>query len=205
MVPEKLNWFRKFLSKVGKRLLWSRQPKENGLFFSLTYLEDIKMLMDLVHDGSLETALKEFHRLGRLAGHDITYEFLDVGKYVFSKSLEDLPKIIETSYYVMTGQKFSSCKYLPKDEKNPARVIFTLDRCMFCGGMKKEKSIEVNKETMGTYTWGEVMSGIVEAAVETIEDYVGNTLKIEVNETKCIMKGDPYAEFTIVLSPKQSE
>lgn len=204
MVPDKLGWFRRLLSKVGKKLLWWRQPKLSGLIFSLTYLEDVKMLMDLT-DGTLETALTEFHRLGKLAGHDITYEFLDIGKYVFSKSLEDLPMIIETSYYVMTGQRFSSCKYYPPDDQVPIpRVIFTLDRCMFCAGLKEEKSIEVNKETTGIQTWGSVMAGVVEAAVETIEEYVGNELRVEVKETKCIMRGDPYAEFTIFLYPEGS-
>ncbi len=204
MVPDKLNWFRRILSRIGKKLFWSRQPKESGLMFALTYLEDVKMLMDLT-DGTLETALQEFHRLGKLAGHDITYEFLDVGKYVFSKSVEDLPTIIQTSYYVMTGQEFTSCKYYPPDDQGPARVVFTLDRCLFCGGMKKEKSIEVNRDTMGKYTWGEVMSGVVEAAIETIEEFVGNNIKVEVQETKCIMKGDPYAEFTAFLHPKESQ
>ncbi|MFX1450636.1 MAG: hypothetical protein ACFFCM_07340 [Promethearchaeota archaeon] len=204
MVPDKLGWFRRILSKVGKRLLWWRQPKLSGLMFSLTYLEDVKMLMDLT-DGTLESALQEFHRLGKLAGHDITYEFLDIGKYVFSKSLTDLPIIIETSYYVMTGQRFSSCKYYPPDDKVPhPRVIFTLDRCMFCGSLKEDKTIDVNKETMGSQTWGSVMAGVVEAAVETIEEYVENKITVEVKETKCIMRGDPYAEFTINLYPAES-
>ncbi|MFX0133516.1 MAG: hypothetical protein ACFFDN_07730 [Candidatus Hodarchaeota archaeon] len=203
MVPDKLSWFRRLLSKIGKRFLWSRQPKESGLMFTLTYLEDVKLMMEMT-DGTLETALAEFHKLGKLAGHDLTYEFLDIGKYVFSKSLEDLAIIIETSYYVMTGQRFSSCKYLPPDDGNPARVIFTLDRCMFCGSLKEDKSIEVNKETMGNQTWGSVMAGAVEAAVETIEEYVGNKLKVEVRETKCIMAGDLYAEFTIYLYPEES-
>ncbi|MFX0133518.1 MAG: hypothetical protein ACFFDN_07740 [Candidatus Hodarchaeota archaeon] len=203
MVADKLGWFRKTLSKVGKRLLWWRQKKLVGLFLSLTYLEDVKMLMELT-DGSLETALNEFHRLGKLAGHDITYEFLDIGKYVFSKSLADLPTIIETSFYVMTGQRFSSCKYFPADDQNPTRVVFTLDRCLFCAGMKKEKSIVVNKETMGNQTWGSVLAGVVEAAIETIEEYVGNEITVKVEETKCIMKGDPYAEFTIIIHPTES-
>ncbi|MHA1298836.1 MAG: hypothetical protein ACTSO9_05270 [Candidatus Helarchaeota archaeon] len=162
------------------------------------------MLMDLT-DGTLETALTEFHNLGKLAGHDITYEFLDVGKYVFSKSLEDLPTIMETAFYVMTGQKFTSKTYVPADGTNPAMVIFTLDRCLFCGGLKKEESIVVNKETMGKQTWGSVISGVLEAAVETIEEYVGNPLNVSVHETKCIMKGDPYAEFTVKLYPKESD
>ncbi|MHA1378257.1 MAG: hypothetical protein ACTSRG_07730 [Candidatus Helarchaeota archaeon] len=204
MVAKKLGWFQKLLSKIGKKILWRRQPKLSGLFFSLTYLEDVKMLMDLT-DGTLETALAEFHNLGRLAGHDITYEFLDVGKYVFSKSIEDLPTIMETAFYVMTGQVFTSKKFIPAADDNPAMVIFTLDRCLFCGGLKKEKSIEVNKETMGSQTWGSVISGVVEAAAETIEEYVGNPFNIKVEETKCIMKGDPYAEFTVKLYPKESE
>ncbi len=202
MVAKKLGFFRKILSKIGKHYLWWKQPKLVGLFLSLTYLEDVKMLMQLT-DGTLEDALQDFFELGKVAGHDITYEFLDVGKYVFSQNLEDLPKIIETAYYVMTGQKFSSCKYLPADQDHPIRVVFTLDRCLFCGGLKKETTILVNEESMGKQTWGAVISGIVEAAVETIEEYVGNNLEVEVRETKCIMKGDPYAEFTIKLYPQK--
>ena len=198
MVVKKLGFFRKLLSKIGKHLLWWRQPKMLGLFFALTYLEDVKMLMDLT-DGTLEAALTEFYRLGKIAGHDVIFEFLDIGKYVFSQSLEDLPTILETSYYVMTGQKLSNCKFFPADDQNPARVVFTVDRCLFCGGMKKETSIEVNKETLGDQTWGAVIVGVFEAAVETIEEYVGNDVKIKVEETKCIMKGDSYAEFTVYI------
>ncbi len=202
MVAEKLGFFRKLLSKVGKHYLWWKQPKLVGLFLSLTYLEDVKMLMELT-DGSLESALNEFFKLGKIAGHDITFEFLDVGKWVFSKSLKDLPTIIETAYYVMTGQRFSSCNFYPAEGDLPDRVIFTLDQCLFCGGLKKEDSIIVNNETTGKQTWGAVISGIVEAAVETIEEYVGNKLVVKVHETKCIMRGDPYAEFTISLYPDE--
>jgi hypothetical protein len=204
VVAKKLGFIRKLFAKIGKHYLWAKQPKLVGLFLSLTYLEDVKMLMDLT-DGTLESALDDFFKLGKIAGHDITYEFLDVGKYVFSQSLEDLPIIIATAYYVMTGQKFSSCKFYPANGQEPAKVVFTLDRCLFCGGLKKETSIVVNKETVGKQTWGAVISGIVEAAVETIEEYVGNQIQVEVQETKCIMQGDPYAEFTIKLYPCGAE
>ena len=204
MVAKKLGFFRKILSSVGKRILWWRQPKLVGLFFSLAYLEDVKMMMEL-NDGNLESALDDFYQIGKLAGHDITYEFLDVGKYVFSKSLEDLPRIISTAYYVMTGQKFSSCTYFPPLSQTPAKVVFTLESCFFCAGMKREESITVNKDTLGCQTWGAVMVGIIEAAVETIEEYVGNQIRIKVEETKCIMRGDPYAEFTISLYPESSD
>lgn len=160
------------------------------------------MLMDLT-DGTLERALEEFYNLGKIAGHDITYEFLDIGKYVFSRNLADLPTILATSYYVMTGQKLSNCKFYPANHQNPAKVVFTLDRCLFCGGLKKETSFEVNKQTLGKQTWGSVVVGIIEAAVETIEEYVGNTLDIKVEETKCIMNGDSYAEFTVFLYQKE--
>ncbi|NVM54904.1 MAG: hypothetical protein HWN66_14465 [Candidatus Helarchaeota archaeon] len=204
MVAKKLGFFRKLLAKIGKHYLWRKQPKLVGLFLSLTYLEDVKMLMDLT-DGTLESALEEFYKLGKIAGHDITYEFLDIGKYVFSQSIEDVPTILGTAYYVMTGQKFSSCKFFPADALNPTKIVFTLDQCLFCGGLKKETSIMVNSETLGRQTWGAVIVGIVEAALETIEEYVGNTLKVEVKETKCIMKGDSYAEFTINLYPIEEE
>ena len=202
MVAQKLGFFRKLLAKIGKRFLWWKQPKLVGLFLSLTYLEDVKMMMQL-SDGTLETALDDFYRVGKIAGHDITFEFLDLGKYVFSRSLEDLPTIISTAYYVMTGQNFTTCKFHPATVQDPAKVVFTIDRCLFCGGLKKETSIDVNKETVGKQTWGSVVSGIVEAAVEVIEEYVGNNLDVKVKETKCIMNGDPYAEFTVYLHEKE--
>ncbi len=201
MVAQKLGFLRKLLAKIGKHYLWRKQPKLVGLFLSLTYLEDVKMLMDLT-DGTIEDALEEFYKLGKIAGHDITFEFLEIGKYVFSKSLEDLPAIISTAYYVMTGQSFTTCNYYPASDQEPAKVVLTLDRCLFCGGLKKETSIEVSKETTGKQTWGSVVVGILEAAVETIEEFVGNNLNIKVQETKCIMNGDPYAEFTIYIHPR---
>lgn len=207
---KKLNFFRKFLAKLGGKLFWWTQKKMIGLFMAFTYLEDVRMLIDL-YDGDMKQALATFYQIGRFVGHDMVYEFVDIGKMIFSQSLEDLTYIMNASWSMMTGETFDSIVYFPPTAENPyPTIVMRPKRCIFCSGLKKDDSLEVTKETMGTnedphLTWGAIVSGIVASAVEAIEEYVGNPYKCDVVETKCIMKGDVYPEYTAWLYKEEKE
>ena len=205
MVRDHNTGFHKFLAGLGKRWFWWRQPKINGLFMCMSFLEDLRVLFEL-NDNNLETALKDFHDIGKIAGHDLLYEMLDVGKMIFSKSLEDVPLFLKVAWYVLMGENLDDkmIQYVPKDSEGNEydMAIITFDECLFCAGLETEKELKINKETMGQQTYGSVVSGVFEAAIQTIMDYVENDYVVKVKETKCIMKGDIQPEFTMWFIPK---
>jgi len=114
-------------------------------------------------------------------------------KRIFSRSLEDFPIIIESSFYIFLGQHISGARFVPAKQNQPVAVVWNIDKCVFCAGLKQDKSIVVNKETMDwentKMTWGSVVCGIMESAMQAIVDYVSLPYSIKVEETKCIMKG----------------
>jgi len=205
MVRDHNTKFQKFLAGLGKRFFWWRQPKVNGLFMCLSFLEDLRVLVDL-NDGNLEKALQDFRDIGSIAGHDLLYEMLDVGKMIFSKSLEDMPLFIRVSWYVLMGEDLpeKNIKYFPKGTENNEydMCVFTFDQCLFCAGLHEEKELVINAETVGEQSYGSVVAGVLEAAIQTIMDYVENDYIVKAKETKCIMKGDLHPEYTMWFIPK---
>ena len=103
MVKEKLGIFGRLLAKIGKHFYWWRARKMNGILMSLDFLECMRIIIEY-HDNNLPAALATFKELGHSAGQSVVYEFLDAGKRIFSKSLEDYPTILAAAYYI-SGQK----------------------------------------------------------------------------------------------------
>ncbi|MHA1798402.1 MAG: hypothetical protein ACTSVY_08125 [Candidatus Helarchaeota archaeon] len=204
MVRDHNTRFHKFLAGIGKRFFWWKQPKINGLFMCMSFLEDLRVLVDI--NGSLEKALEDFREIGKIAGHDLLYEMLDVGKMIFSKSLEDVPLFLRVSWYVLMGENLEEkyIRYIPKGAEGNEydMAIISFEQCLFCAGLDSEKELIINKETMGSQTYGSVVAGVLEAAIQTIMDYVENDYVVKVQETKCIMKGDLHPEYTLWFVPR---
>lgn len=208
MPRKKLGFFGKLLAKIGKHYYWWRARKMNGLLMSLNYLECVRITYEY-HDNNLPAALQTFKELGRSAGESVIYEFLDAGKRIFSKNLDDLPIILESAWYIFMGDHISGAKIVPASpsEDLPQRMIWRVKNCVFCAGLKEDDSIIVNKETMDwvhtRLTWGSVVSGVMESALQAILDYVELPYAIAVEESGCIMKGDPFSEYTAYFWPKE--
>ncbi|MHA1264677.1 MAG: hypothetical protein ACTSRS_05500 [Candidatus Helarchaeota archaeon] len=206
MPKEKLGMLGKLLAKIGKHYYWWKARKMNGLLMALDFLECMRIIYEY-HDNNLPAALQTFKELGHNAGQQIIYEFLDAGKRIFSKRLEDFPVILESAWYIFMGDHITGATLLPAEGDLPQRLVWRVEKCVFCGGLKQDDSFEVNKETMDwehtRLTWGSVVCGIMESALQSIIDYVELPYTLTVEETGCIMKGDPYSEYTAYFWPKE--
>lgn len=194
------------LAKIGKHYYWWKARKMNGLLMALDMLECVRIIYEY-HDNDLVAALQTFKELGRNAGQAVIYEFLDAGKRIFSQRLEDFPVILESAWYIFMGDHVSGADLLPAQGDLPQRLVWHVEKCVFCGGLKQDSSIVVNRETMDwdntRLTWGSAVCGVMESALQAILDYVELPYEITVEETGCIMKGDPFSEYTAYFWPKQ--
>ncbi|MHA1649313.1 MAG: hypothetical protein ACTSYB_03885 [Candidatus Helarchaeota archaeon] len=206
MVREKLGIMGKLLAKIGKHYYWWRARKMCGLIMSLDFLECMRIIYEY-HDNNLPAALQTFKEIGHSAGQSIVYEFLDAGKHIFSKRLEDFPTILEAAWYIFMGDHITGAELRPAKGDLPIRLVWRVEKCVFCAGLKQDDSFIVNKETMDwentRLTWGSVVCGVMESAMQTVVDYVELPYTLTCEETGCIMKGDPYSEYTIYFWPKE--
>jgi len=207
MPKEKLGFFGKLLAKIGKHYYWWRARKMNALMMSIDFLECVRIIYEDIHDKNLVASLQTFKELGRNAGQAVIYEFLDAGKRIFSKRLEDFPVILEAAWYIFMGDHIAGAEIRPATRDLPQRLVWRVEKCVFCAGLKQDDSILVNKETMDwentRLTWGSVVCGVMESALQSILDYVELPYDISVEETGCIMKGDLYSEYTAYFWPKE--
>ncbi|NVM52736.1 MAG: hypothetical protein HWN66_03450 [Candidatus Helarchaeota archaeon] len=199
--------FKNILGELGKRFVRRTQQKMNTLFLSIIILEYTRILVEFLYDGNLEAALEDFYDTGKNTGKSITDRHLNAARHILSKSLEDSPRMARIFWYIAMGEDVPKRKirFVPKGtEGNEFDILtWTFDRCIFCAASTEEKDILINKETMGNQSWGAQVSGIFEALMQAVQDYVGNNYKIKVKETKCIMKGDASNEFTMWFIPRE--
>ena len=52
-------------------------------------------------------------------------------------------------------------------------------------------------------TWGSTVCGVMATSLQSILDYVELPYDSAVEETGCIMKGDPFSEYTAYFWPKR--
>jgi len=209
MVRNQNTRFQKFLAGVGKRFIRWRKKKMNTLFLNIVILEYVRILKETLHDGNLETALEDFYNIGKIAGDDLILENLNTAKLIFSKNIEDSPLMTRVASYLAFGEDIPerNFQFIEKntDGDEYDRLTWSYEQCIFCSCLENEKDLVINKETMGKQTYGCQVSGIFEAVTHTIQEYVGNKYEIKVRETKCIMKGDTYNEYTMWFIPLEEK
>ena len=144
---------------------------------------------------NLPNALKEFNQMAIRAGHDLMFEWLDTVKMLVSKSLPDLTVVIEAAWYSFLGQEITEITYHATPA--PEHIVWTLDKCILCGGMKNDESLLINDTTMGPdYSYGDFASGVFQSALQMLIEYLQLPKVVYVKETKCILRGEQYPEFT---------
>jgi hypothetical protein len=114
-----------------------------------------------------------------------------------SKSIEDIMFLIEFAWYVFLNQKPLSIKYIPPDEEAVAKIIWNWDNCIICTDAQNILEPEIAKH----HHLGWLASGVFGTAIQMIQDYVGNSYRIEVEDTKSQARGDPYCEATAYFYP----
>jgi len=201
--------FRNIVGELGKRYVRGTQTKMNTLFLSIIILEYTRTLVEHVYDGNLEAALEDFHETGKNTGKKIFEKHVNKANLIVSKSLEDVPKLAKLFWYIAMGEDISDevIHYIPKGTKGNAHdaIIWSFEKCIFCAASTEEKNMVINKETMGNQTWGSQCAGIFQAMMQEVQDHFENDYDVQLEETKCIMRGDPRNEFTMTFIPRSSK
>lgn len=191
------------MAKVGKHWLWWRARKANALVLNLAIREILRRLVE-IYDNSLPLALYQFMQIGIRAGNDLMFEYLDTVKRLLSKNLEDFTVLIEAAWYSFLGQRISEIEY--RDDPAPEHIVWRMDKCVLCGGMKHDETLPVNENTLGPdYNYGDLASGVFQSSIQMMVDYLELSKKVYVKETKCILRGDQYPEYIAWFYPKEEE
>ncbi|MHA1264759.1 MAG: hypothetical protein ACTSRS_05935 [Candidatus Helarchaeota archaeon] len=202
MVKEKLGFADRMMAKIGKHWLWWRAKKANGLLLNLAIREVVRVLLDIYTD--LPTALQEFYNMGVRAGNDLMFEWLDTVKRLLAKNVEDLTVVVEAAWYSFLGQHISEITHYEKQGDIPECIVWTTEKCILCGGMKNDESLSINETTLGnSLNYGDFASGVFQAALQMLVDYLELPFTVYVKETQCILRGDQYPQFTAWFYPKE--
>ncbi|TFG05411.1 MAG: hypothetical protein EU536_02265 [Promethearchaeota archaeon] len=205
MVKEKLGFADRMIAKIGKHWLWWRAKKSNGLLLNLAIRETLRSLMD-IYDADLPTALQAFYEMGIRAGNDLMFEWLDTVKRLLAKNIKDLVVVIESAWYSFLGQEISEITHYERSEDIPECIVWTTDKCILCGGMKNDESLLINENTLGpNLNYGDFASGVFQAALQMLVDYLELPYTVYIKETRCILRGDQYPEFTAWFYPKEEQ
>ncbi|MHA1271261.1 MAG: hypothetical protein ACTSPY_15825 [Candidatus Helarchaeota archaeon] len=196
---EKIGWFQKLLGKIGKHFYWWKAKKMSAVMMTFDFLECIRILVEL-NDGDIVAALEEFRDLGKSAGQTVASELLGPGELIFSRNIKDVPFILKVAWHIFFGEDLQNVKYYDKTDTDPIRITWTFDKCIFCAALKRETELIFNRETMKTdetkLTYGSVVAGVMEGALNAILEYVKSPYRTEIHETKCLRIGDPFSEYT---------
>ena len=201
---EKIGWFQRALGKIGKHYYWWKSKKMSAVMMTFDVLECIRVLIDL-NDGDIHAGLEEFQNIGKTAGQTVAAELLGPGDLIFSKNVEDLPFILKIAWYIFFGEDLKTIQYYEKTSTDPIKIIWTLDHCLFCACLTKEKELEFTKETMKDQTFGSVVAGAMEGALNSILEYVKSPYYSKIKETKCLQLGDPFPEYTAYIYEKEEK
>ena len=214
MVKDKVSWLFKVFGPIGKRLYYHKQSKLN--FFLLTCI--VKATINeykRLNNGDLEKALKV---LGDTVKRETAVVVLDlIDKPVLlgikmaimlSTDIRDIPFDLNLAFWAILGKGAKEVfedpvLILAEDaEDNIAKIKIGVKNCPFCIG---ELTGNITLDDLGDEDYGIVITALGEAAVQNIEDYVGNSYNIVCRETKCRLKGDEQGELTIYFYPKEEE
>jgi hypothetical protein len=205
MAPEKLNGFRKLIAGLGKRLYWKMSNKMN-LYMLSTMAFGVTKVYEEIFNGDTGLAVDTFTEQFMNGANSIMYELLPTMKIFFSKSLEDVEFLSGVAMYVILGPKwqnfFGPPKFVPanRSEERVPKLIITYKCCVLCTGLKPGVDIDPAKLRRNSY--GELLARALVSLMQLIQDYVGNEYTLEVKETKCRLRGDPYGECLIYFFPK---
>lgn len=201
---EKLSIFRKALGKVGKRLMWYLSKKINRLFLHAAWKSVILNFSNLTENDVHETT-KIWYEIGKGAGDSLMYTWLDRAKMLYSKNLEDMMVVIESAWHAFLGNSPDKITYFkPGDGDEVARIIWQFNKCWICSEIKEDPDLEhLDFKNNTEFGYASCASGIFETALQMVQDYVKNSYKVVVRETKCFMRGDDCQEFTAWFFPKK--
>lgn len=204
MVRKKVGFMQRFLASVGKRLLWWRAEKMDLYVLAVMAKETVLKYRELLNDdlgAAVEMLKKHFSDSAK------TYlrNFMAQLKLVVSQDLEDMEFMSEVALWSILGKDyrkfFIPTKYIAADDPiNPYNLPYFLSvnpKCLMCSILE-----EGEKEEYKDTNYGEIISYALGSLIEIILEYVGHNFRVEVKETRCFLRGDPYSEIIYLLHEK---
>ena len=208
MVIEKIGWFKRRMGDIGKRLFFNKSEKMNLLLTSAIVQSTIEEYTSIM-GGSLPDALKLFGEGVKAQALDLVTEAIETPilfglklAFLLSKEPSDIAIQMGFTFWGLAGkmskEHFTKPKFISAEESedNIAKVIIGVKKCPVCIGLTNVTEKDLQGEDYIT-----VLSALSEAAIQDIQDYVGNKYKIVCKETKCFLRGDDQGEMTLYFHP----
>ncbi len=208
MVPDKLGFFRKFLARIGKVYYW-RKPKKINLWLLSSMAYGVTKKYEEIFEGDTGKAVDTFTKHFINGAKAIMFEMQDRIKILYSKSLKDLEFISQIALYVILGpdwdKLFNPPTLIPAEqtEHGIPQLRIRYPVCALCTGIRPGADIDPAK--LKDHNYGELLAAALASLLQLVQDYVGNDYVIDIKETKCMLRGDPYGEATIYFNPKTAE
>lgn len=204
----KLNFIRKLLIGLGKRIYYRKAEKVNVLGVNLNLRAVLRQYTEVL--GSLPAALKEFQDQVAITADEVItqliHEPLMFGvsmSFALSRYIKDNPFTIQAMIQGMIGKDFKKTFEYPlleiNEDKSGKFMIRTKGlSCILCSGVKDITAKELEE---GSY--GNILATLFGTIIRQAWNYVEAPYEvIEAKETKCLLRGDPYGEITIFFKSK---
>lgn len=208
---QKLSWFRKLLIGLGKRIYYRKSEKVNVLGVNLMLRAVIRQYEELM--GDLDSALKEF--LGQVEViadeviRNLLHESIMMGvsmSYTLSRDVRDGPFTIQALVYGMIGSDFKKTFEYPKmvlnEDGSGMFIIRSKEKsCILCSGIR-----DIKPENLGETNYGNILATLFGTITRQAWNYISSPYEItDAEETKCLLRGDPYSEITIKFQPRSEK
>ncbi|MHA1379662.1 MAG: hypothetical protein ACTSRG_14920 [Candidatus Helarchaeota archaeon] len=207
MVAEKLNWFRKAIAGLGKRLFFRSTNKVSLLSVNGMLRSVIRTYAEL-NDNNYEKGLKKFYEQIQEESKNLISEMIAkpllLGasmESILSKDVEDLPFLASIVFWALMGKDskkiFEEAEFV-KLADGSYKLIIKQNMCIICA-----QEYELKAQDFGSESFGDIFALLFSGVIQAFTDYVGNEYTITAEESKCFMRGDPHGEITIILSPRK--
>ncbi|MHA1299383.1 MAG: hypothetical protein ACTSO9_08115 [Candidatus Helarchaeota archaeon] len=207
MVVDKLSWFRKGLSGIGKRIFFWKTNKAN-LFLVNGTMRCVIRLYAKLNDNNFEKALDLITSQIEEESKNLISEMLNKPLLagismdgIISRDMDDLPFLASAVFWSIMGKDSKKIFADPKFIKEPDgsyKMIIKQNMCILCAEEK-----ELKAEDLGSQNFGDIFALLFRGVIQAFVDYVGNEYDVTARETKCFMRGDPHGEITVTLTPRK--
>jgi len=204
LVPDKLSIFRKILARLGKIYYW-RKPKKVNLWLISSMAYAVTKKYEEIFEGDTGAAVDKFTEHFVNGAKSIMFEMQERVKLLYSKSLEDLEFVATIALYVILGpnwnKMFEPPVFIPADRTESGLAQFRVrwPVCALCAGILP--GVDLDTEKMQDHNYGELLAAALASLLQMVQDYVGNDYTIDIKETKCLLRGDPYGEAIMNFNP----
>ena len=207
MPVEKLGWFRKALAAMGKRFYYWRSKKIKLVVINAMVRAILRIYAEQ-NGGNYEKGLREFteqveqeslYLVSRLIERPIALG-ISLGS-LMARDYADFEFLTKLIFWVVLGKGYKDIWEEPIitiEEDGTLNFILREKVCLLCAGEK-----EITRRDLNDFTLGKALAALFAGVVQALQDYLGNEVRVTGKETKCFMRGDPYGEITITLTPKR--